>query len=327
MKMCERKKKTIINWSTYNEGLKTRGSIQLIITDAMLASWYNKQKRVGKGKPNVYSDSTVKYMMLISEVYSLPYRQTEGFLRELVRQQGHEGIETPVCSIMSKRPQNIDSEMLQIRQLRQRGEKIQLILDASGIKVRGEHEWNERSHGKWRKRKWKKLHIGIDRDTRQIVAATLTDNDVHDGEEFSKLLKQAQAHGLSIDKCYADGAYSWHAHFDQLERSGITPRITLPKNAIITGERKEDAIMLKRHRDRALIEMYDMGGMEVWKKKTDYHQRSLVENTFSRLKRIFGEFLSPKRDDVRYARMMIRLELLNTFAAIALPQYADIIAT
>jgi hypothetical protein len=45
-------------------------------------------------------------------------------------------------------------------------------------------------HGANRRRSWRKLHIGVDADTGQIVAAALTTHDLDDGSQVAPLLDQ-----------------------------------------------------------------------------------------------------------------------------------------
>ncbi len=51
---------------------------------------------------------------------------------------------------------------------------IDLLVDSTGLKVYGAGEWCEAKHGKTKRRKWKKLHIAVDKETQDIVASTLT---------------------------------------------------------------------------------------------------------------------------------------------------------
>jgi len=59
-------------------------------------------------------------------------------------------------------------------------------------------------HGTKTRRSWRKLHIGLNADTGQIVAAALTAKEVDDSAEFGPLLDQARA---SVASFTADGAY------------------------------------------------------------------------------------------------------------------------
>jgi hypothetical protein len=64
--------------------------------------------------------------------------------------------------------------------------------------------WNEVKHKTIRKKEWRKLHIGIDEDTKEIVAGTLTSNKVSDVSPALPLLSQVEPDVKAI-KAY--GAY------------------------------------------------------------------------------------------------------------------------
>ncbi|WP_068468635.1 transposase [Candidatus Protochlamydia phocaeensis] len=64
-----------------------------------------------------------------------------------------------------------------------------VLLDASGLKVIGEGEWNVKIHGSGRPRKWIKIHLAVDPKTQEIVAHAITVSQCSDGAE--ELLKQS----------------------------------------------------------------------------------------------------------------------------------------
>jgi len=49
------------------------------------------------------------------------------------------------------------------------------------VRLRGPGEWLIEKHGTRRRRAWRKLHIGVDAETGQILASELTPHDVDDG--------------------------------------------------------------------------------------------------------------------------------------------------
>jgi hypothetical protein len=52
---------------------------------------------------------------------------------------------------------------------------LHLIVDSTGLKLRGAGEWLFEKHGTAKRRAWRKLHIGIDAASGEIVAFDLTD--------------------------------------------------------------------------------------------------------------------------------------------------------
>ncbi len=70
-----------------------------------------------------------------------------------------------------------------------------VVIDATGLKVFGAGEWTIRKHGmgRGRRRTWRKLHLGVDEKTKDIVAVDLE-------------VPSAEPHGLAWDA--AVGAHS-----------------------------------------------------------------------------------------------------------------------
>src|SRR5208283_6042398 len=48
---------------------------------------------------------------------------------------------------------------------------MHLLVDSTGLKLRGAGEWLLEKHGAKTRRSWRKLHIGVDVETNEIVAA------------------------------------------------------------------------------------------------------------------------------------------------------------
>ena len=65
---------------------------------------------------------------------------------------------------------------------------MHLLVDSTGLKLRGAGEWLVEKHGTSRRRSWRKLHIGVDADSGEIVAIELTAREVDDGSQTSMLL-------------------------------------------------------------------------------------------------------------------------------------------
>jgi Transposase DDE domain len=62
----------------------------------------------------------------------------------------------------------------------------------------GPGEWLVEKHGTRTRRTWRKLHIGVGRPRREIVAVELTAHDVDDGEQVGALLDQVRRPVVSI---------------------------------------------------------------------------------------------------------------------------------
>ncbi len=65
-----------------------------------------------------------------------------------------------------------------------------VVVDATGLKVYGSSEWHMRKHRHGRRRAWRKLHLGVDETTKEIVAVEVTPSQVHDSSLSPRLLSQ-----------------------------------------------------------------------------------------------------------------------------------------
>src|SRR2546427_10374908 len=65
-----------------------------------------------------------------------------------------------------------------------------VVIDATGLRVYGAGEWRMWKHRVCRRRTWRKLHLGIDERTKEIVVVELTESHVHDHQPLPALLDQ-----------------------------------------------------------------------------------------------------------------------------------------
>lgn len=76
------KKRSDRNWKEYNEKLVQRGEILLAVES--LKGWKEELKGMNSGKnggPFLYPHSPIWFLGILRVVFSLPYRQLEGFGR------------------------------------------------------------------------------------------------------------------------------------------------------------------------------------------------------------------------------------------------------
>jgi Transposase DDE domain len=71
--------------------------------------------------------------------------------------------------------------------------RIHLLVDSTGLKLCGAGEWLVEKHGTKSRRAWRKLHLGVDTGTGQIVASALTSKEVDDGVQVGPLLDRSPA--------------------------------------------------------------------------------------------------------------------------------------
>ena len=129
------------------------------------------------GKPgasNAYSDLAISTFVTLKSVYHQAGRQTQGLLESLFALMQLE-LDVPDHSTVSRR---MGTLAITLPVVPKRG-SVHVVVDSTGVKVYGEGEWKTRQHGVSQRRTWRKLHLGIDEATGEIIAAVVTPNTVH----------------------------------------------------------------------------------------------------------------------------------------------------
>src|SRR6188508_799789 len=110
-------------------------------------------------------------------VSPLALRQTEGLIGSILRLLGL-ALAVPDHTTLCRRAETLDVPRPRPRR---EGEAVHLLVDSTGLKLCGAGEWLLEKHGTKMRRSWRKLHIGMDAETGQIVAAALTTVARHEG--------------------------------------------------------------------------------------------------------------------------------------------------
>ena len=110
-----------------------------------------------------------------SLVFHQPLRQTEGLLRSIADVLGVD-IAIPDHTTLSRRSGGLTVLPTRL----DRAEPLHLLVDSTGLKIYGKGELLDQKHGIRSRRRWRKLHLGIDAITHEIVASKLTPDDVGD---------------------------------------------------------------------------------------------------------------------------------------------------
>jgi hypothetical protein len=166
-------------------------------TEAAIAAWKAEPRCTPGGQPR-YSALAITTALTLRAVFRLALRQTEGLIASLLRLLGLD-LAAPDHSTLSRR-----GETLPVSRPRPGSEPVHLLVDSTGLKLCGPGEWLVEKHAAKVRRSWRKLHIGVDADTGQIVAAELTGKDVDDGSQVGPLLEQIAGPVASFT---GDGAY------------------------------------------------------------------------------------------------------------------------
>ena len=298
----------IRNWSEYNAGLKQRGSLTFWIEESVLETWIVDDLSGKRGASIFYSDIAIVTMATLKAVYRLAGRQCQGFVESIFELMDID-LPVPEHSTLSRRLGQISVELPVVPKEGAR----HVVVDSTGVKVYGEGEWKTRQHGISKRRTWRKLHLGVDEATGEILAAVVTTNDVHDAEVLNDVLEAIDG---PIAQVSADGAYDHRHCYDEIEAKVANPVIPPRKDAKIWrhGNRKG-----KPHPRDKNLRSIRQHGRKKWKRDSNYHRRSLAETTMFRFKTIFGGNLSSRKFDNQAVELFIKCAALNRMICVAKP--------
>jgi hypothetical protein len=300
----------ITNWRKYNESLVQRGSITFWFSDDVVAQWHHRNPRSKVGHPFVYSDTAVQCLLVLRELFQLPYRQTEGLGRSLVELM-QVALDIPDYTSLAKRAAKLGISL----DVRRHTGPIDVVVDSTGLKVFGEGEWKMRKHGKSKRRTWRKLHLAINPATQEIEAETLTENSCDDASQADPLLDQVRN---PTNGFYGDGAYDKWKVYEILEKRGTKAIIPPQRNAKIKQHGNSSGRPLSRD---IVIRHIRRHGRRHWKESVGYHRRSLSETAMYRMKCCFGDHLKNRLIPNQRTEARLRSKILNKFTRLGLPQF------
>jgi len=188
-----------------------------------------------------------------------------------------------------------------------------VVVDSTGVKVYGEGEWKTRQHGISKRRTWRKLHVGVDEATGEILAAVVSTNDFQDAQVLGDLKEQIEG---EIEQVSTDGAYDHRDCYDEITQRGAKRVIPPRKDAVIWQHGNRKAPPHPRDENLRYIRKH---GRKKWKRDSHYHRRSLAETTMFRFKVIFGGKLSSRKFDNQAVELFIKCAALNRMIQLAKP--------
>jgi transposase len=303
----------IRNWSEYNAGLKQRGSLTFWVDESALEDWIDPYLSGKPGASITYSDLAIMTMATVKAVYRMAGRQCQGFLKSIFELMGIE-LSVPDHSTLSRRLGKLE---VALPVLPKEGAR-HVVVDSTGVKVYGEGEWKTRQHGISKRRTWRKLHLGVDEATGEILAAVVTTNDVHDGEVLNDVLEAIEG---DIEQVSADGAYDHRHCYDEITERRAKPVIPPRKDAVIWQHGNCKAPPHPRDENLRYIRKH---GRKKWKRNANYHRRSLAETTMFRFKAIFGGNLSARKFENQAVELFIKCAALNRMIQIAKPDSYEV---
>ncbi len=305
----------VINWAEYNESLRQRGDLTIWVSEEAQSVW-SAPRRTSRGGQRRYSDLAIETCLMLRTAYHLGLRQTQGLMGSIGTLMGLD-IRVPDYSTLSRRANGVSIAQV----MRQAGSvPIHLVVDRTGLKIFGEGEWLAQKHNtKGIRRRWRKLHLGLDLASGAIGCAALTHDNVGDSTALPGLLDQLDA---PVTGFLADGAYDGSSTRNLLrQRYGETLDVVIPppKDAVIRPQSARDATV----RDRHLGQIRSNGCM-AWQTATGYNQRSRIETQMGRWKSVIGPKLKSRSFSRQITEVQLGRKVLNTMTALGRPVFERI---
>jgi len=245
---------------------------------------------------------------MLRMAFTLALRQAEGVMTLVVERLGRE-LAVVGHTTVSRRAIELPS----IARAALPEGPLHVLIDSTGLKVFGAGEWLADKHGQRSRRRWRRLHLAVDAGNGQIVAVTLTDQEVDDASQVGPLLKQIPG---EIEPLTADGAYDDEPTYEAIAaydadiavmippRANSTPPLGLGTNA--------------SHRDVHVHTVAALG-RPGWQEVSGYGRRALVETAMGRYKALIGTRLHARSDAGRRTEAAVGAAVLNRMLAAGRP--------
>ncbi len=137
----------IRNCREYERGLKSRGDVTTWLSEEAIAAW-TPPKNGLRGGQRRYSNLAILTALTLRVVFSLPLRQSEGFLDSLLSLMGLD-LKAPDHTTLSRRNRIVEVPPL----TRAHDGPIHLIVDSTGLEILGCGEWNAHKYKASKKRR------------------------------------------------------------------------------------------------------------------------------------------------------------------------------
>jgi hypothetical protein len=299
----------IRNWREYDTSLRQRGSLTFWISQELIENWTTKEKSGHRGASPTYTAAAIQTLATVKYLFGQASRQAEGMLSSIFELM-KVSLPVPDHTTLSRRLARLDVRL----PVRKTEKARHLVCDSTGVKVYGEGEWKVRQHGYTKRRTWRKLHLLVDEESREIISVGASTNSVSDGEMLPELLAVV---GGEISQVSCDGIYDQRKCYEAI--NGVKARAAIPprRGARIWQHGNTKAERLVRDENLRSIRKH---GRKVWKEEVGYHRRSLAETTVFRYKTIFGDRSQSRKIKNQFTEMFIKCAALNRMTHLGMPE-------
>jgi hypothetical protein len=308
----------VANWPAYDASLRQRGSLTVWFSAEAIETWAAEPRTTRGGQP-WYSALAILTALTLKAVFRLAFRQTEGLIGSVVGLLGL-ALRVPDHTTLSRRAATLEVPRPRRPSTKAGGdaEPLHLLVDSTGLKLCGAGEWLVEKHRTKPRRSWRKLHLGVDADTGQIVASALTANDTDDGAQVGSLLDQVTEPLASFT---GDSAYDQEGVYASVAERHPDAAVIVPPRA--TAVPSDTAATAPTQRDRHLQHIVEHGRM-AWQKASGYTKRARAEATMARWKQVIGDRLRAHTDARRATEVDVAVHTLNRMLELGRPSYVRI---
>jgi Transposase DDE domain len=314
-----RQQHKVTNWPAYEAGLRRRGSLTVWFTDEAVAAWVAAPRTTRGGQP-IYSPMAILTALTLRAVFRLAYRQAEGLIGSIISLLGLT-LRVPDHTTLSRRSSTLAVPRPQLNNSgdADNAQPLHLLVDSTGLKLCGAGEWQVEKHGTRRRQAWRKLHLGVDAGTGQIMAAALTDKEVDDAVQIGPLLDQVTG---SLASVTADGAYDQDGVYANVAERHPDATVIVPPRC--TAVLSDQAVTAPTQRDRHL-QCIDERGRMGWQRASGYNKRAGVEAAIGRWKQVIGDGFRSRIDGRRVTEVNVAVDVLNRMLELGRPSYVRIV--
>ncbi len=174
-------------------------------------------------------------------------------------------------------------------------------------------QWLEEKHCAKSRRGWRKLHLAVHADSGEIIAQSLTNQEVGDASQLEPLLDQIDE---EIDQFTADGAYDGTPTYDAVLFYSPGARVVIPPRSNAVERPNAQACC---QRDDHIASM-QIDGRLTWQTSTGYGKRALVETAMGRYKGVIGPRLRARSFRAQQTEATIGVTILNRMLACGRPK-------
>ena len=118
----------------------------------------------------------------------------------------------------------------------------------------------------------------------------------------------------SVNQVTGDGAYDNHASYQAAIDIGAMPCFP-PRVTAARSKATDEAYRLRNH----AVSHVKYHGLIHWKKKTNYHRRSLAETAMYRFKQLLGDCVQARKIERQITEIAIKCFAMNKMTQLGMP--------